>query len=125
MKRKDARSLSAGKQESLRYRAVRHVVFNGKKQIEVAEQLRVTRQAVGRWVKAYRNESDFEALRRKPQGRPRCRGRIKDQGKGIADCPYGQGQGEVDGGFRLGVARFGPRAAHWRGAVWQRRMGDG
>jgi transposase len=74
MKRKDARSLSAGEKASLRFRAVRQVI-SGKKQIEVADHLGVTRQAVGKWVKAYRRESDFEALRKKPQGRPK-RGKL-------------------------------------------------
>jgi transposase len=75
MKRKDARSLSAREQESLRFRAVKAVVIYRKKQTEVAEQLGVTRQAVGKWVRTYRREADFEALRRKLQGRPK-RGKL-------------------------------------------------
>jgi len=64
----DARSLSAEAQEALRYRAVQ-AVLSGKTQLEAAELLGVTRQAVGRWMKAYR-QSGRRALAAQRQGRP-------------------------------------------------------
>jgi transposase len=44
--------------------------MEGRKQVEVAELFGVTRQALGRWVKAYREHGE-EALKGKPQGRPK------------------------------------------------------
>jgi len=69
MKTKDARSLPSVAQEDLRRKAVK-AVLDGRKQVEVAKVLGVTRQAVGKWVKAYR-QSGTKALKRKPQGRPK------------------------------------------------------
>jgi transposase len=69
MKTRDARSLPAAAQEDLRIRVVK-AVLGGKKQVEVAQIFGVTRQAVGRLVKAYRT-GGIKALRAKPQGRPR------------------------------------------------------
>ena len=53
MKTQDARSLPAIAQEDLRRKAVK-AVLDGKKQVEVAKLFCVTRQAVGKWMKAYR-----------------------------------------------------------------------
>ena len=69
MEIKDARALPPLAQEDLRHRAV-SAVYSGKKQVEVAETLGVTRQAVGRWVKAYR-EAGEGALKGKQRGRPK------------------------------------------------------
>jgi transposase len=69
MKTRDARSLPAVAQEDLRKKAVK-AVLAGKKQVEVAKILGVTRQSVGRWVKAHR-EGGAKALKARPQGRPR------------------------------------------------------
>ena len=49
----DARSLPSIAQEDLRLKAIK-AVLEGKKQVEVAELFGVTRQAVGKWVKKYR-----------------------------------------------------------------------
>jgi transposase len=68
MENRDARSLSSAAQEALRRRAVK-AVLGGKKQVEVAEVFGVTRQAVGRWMKAY-GKGGEKALRQRPQGRP-------------------------------------------------------
>jgi transposase len=51
---RDARSLPQAAQEELRRRAVRMVEVDGLSQLEVAGLLGVRRQAVGRWVKAFR-----------------------------------------------------------------------
>jgi len=67
MKNKDARSLPAEKQEQLRIRAC--TLIDNYKQIEVAEQLGVSRQIVGKWVKAYQ-KGGLNALRSKRRGRP-------------------------------------------------------
>jgi transposase len=69
MKTKDARSLPAVAQEDLRRKVIKSVL-KGKKQVEAAELFGVTRQAVGKWVKAYR-EGGSRALKAKRQGRPR------------------------------------------------------
>ena len=68
MKIKDARSLPAIAQEDLRRKAVK-AVQEGGKQVEVAELFGVTRQAVGRWVKSYR-EGGSRRLKARRQGRP-------------------------------------------------------
>ncbi|MFQ5878290.1 MAG: IS630 family transposase [Acidobacteriota bacterium] len=65
----DARSLPPAAQESIRRRAVRSAV-NGRTQVEVAQTFGVTRQAVGKWMKAYR-EGGARSLRAKRKGRPR------------------------------------------------------
>jgi transposase len=65
---KDARSFSPEHQEDLRKKAVR-AVQKGMFQITAAELFSVTRQAVGRWIKAYR-EGGVAALDAKRQGHP-------------------------------------------------------
>ena len=69
MKTKDARSLPAVAQEDLRRKAVK-AVLGGMKQIEAAKVLGVTRQAIGKWLKAYR-QGGLKTLKAKRQGRPR------------------------------------------------------
>ena len=69
MKIRDARSLPAVAQQDLRRKAAK-AVLDGKKQVEVARILGITRQAVGKWVKAHR-EGGAKALRAKPKGRPK------------------------------------------------------
>ena len=69
MKTKDARSLPAVAQEDLRCKVITSIL-NGKKQVEAAELFGVTRQAIGKWLKAYR-EGGSRAIKAKRQGRPR------------------------------------------------------
>ena len=69
MKIKDARSLPAVTQEDIRLKAIR-AVLGGKTQVEIAKLFGVTRQAVGKWMKAYRTGGKG-SLKAKPQGRPR------------------------------------------------------
>lgn len=69
MKINDARSLPPIAQEDIRVKAVK-AVNEGRKQVEVARIFGVTRQAVGNWVKAYR-ENGKKALKAKRQGRPK------------------------------------------------------
>lgn len=69
MKIRDARSLPSVAQADIRIKAVQ-AVLNGKKQVEVAEMFGVTRQAVGKWIKAYR-EKGAKSLAAKKQGRPK------------------------------------------------------
>ena len=66
---KDARSLPAVAQADLRKKAIQNVL-NGVNQVEVAKIFGVTRQAVGKWVRAYR-EGGEKALRERRRGRPR------------------------------------------------------
>jgi transposase len=69
MKTKDARSLPSVAQEDLRRKAVK-AVLGGMKQVEAAKVLGVTRQAIGKWLKAYR-QGGVKTLKAKRQGRPR------------------------------------------------------
>ncbi len=65
----DARSLSTKTQEAIRIKAI-EAVQNGGKQVHVASLFGVTRQALGKWVKSYR-ENGINAIRAKRQGRPK------------------------------------------------------
>jgi len=69
MKIRDARSLPGVAQSDLRKKAIQSVL-DGVKQIEVARIFGITRQAVGKWVSAYR-EGGEKALREKRRGRPK------------------------------------------------------
>jgi transposase len=69
METRDARSLSGEAQQELRMRAVR-AVLDGKTHVAVAETFGVTRHAVDKWVKKYR-EGGWDALKAKRQGRPK------------------------------------------------------
>lgn len=74
MKTIDARKLSISAQETIRMKAVAAVI-QGMKQVAAAQVCGVTRQAVGRWVKAYRQGGEA-ALKARKQGRPRGSGRL-------------------------------------------------
>lgn len=69
MKTRDARSLPSVAQEDLRRKTVK-AVLDGRKQVEMAKIFGVTRQVVGKWVKAYR-EGGTKVLKAKPKGRPK------------------------------------------------------
>jgi transposase len=47
-----------------------NAVLQGKTQVEVAELFGITRQALGKWVKAYKEHGE-KGLKGKPQGRPK------------------------------------------------------
>ena len=65
---RDARTLPSVAQEDLRRKVLRAIV-KGEKQVEAAQLFGVTRQAVGKWVKKYR-EGGARALRAGQRGRP-------------------------------------------------------
>ena len=67
MKKKDARCLSGEAQEALRVRAVK-AILGGRTQLEIAELFAVSRQALSKWLKAYRTHG-FKSLKTKRQGR--------------------------------------------------------
>jgi transposase len=69
MKIKDARSLPPVAQEDLRRKVIKSIL-GGKKQVEAAELFGVTRQAIVKWLEAYR-EGGSKAIKAKRQGRPR------------------------------------------------------
>jgi len=69
MEKVDARSLSPKAQERIRQLAVK-AVLDGAKQVEVAKLYGVTRRAVAKWMKSYR-DSGFQALTAKAKGRPK------------------------------------------------------
>jgi transposase len=68
MKVRDARTLPSIAQEDLRRKVLR-AILEGEKQMEAAQIFGVTRQAVGKWVKKYR-EGGARALRARKRGRP-------------------------------------------------------
>lgn len=69
MKTPDARSLPSIAEQDIRFKAIK-AFKTGKTQIEVAKIFGVTRHAVGKWVKAYR-EGGEKALKAKQKGRPK------------------------------------------------------
>ncbi len=69
MEIRDARSLPSIAQEDLRQKAVK-AVMDGRKQVEVARILGVTRQNVGKWVRKFR-EGGEKALKARKKGRPK------------------------------------------------------
>jgi transposase len=69
MEKVDARSLSPKAQERIRQLAVK-AVLDGAKQVEVAKLYGVTRRAVAKWLKSYR-DGGFKGLTAKPKGRPK------------------------------------------------------
>lgn len=69
METRDARSLPSIAQEDIRLKAIK-AVQNATRQVEVAKIFGVTRHAVGKWVKAYR-EGGEKALKAKRRGRPK------------------------------------------------------
>ncbi|MEW6171212.1 MAG: IS630 family transposase [Candidatus Omnitrophota bacterium] len=75
MKKKDSRSLSTQAQEAIRIKAIQ-AVLAGSKQTEVAEMFGVTRQAVGKWYKKYKEEG-IKSLKAKKQGKPKSEGKLK------------------------------------------------
>ena len=75
MKNTDARSLSPEAQEALRTRTV-NAILGGMKQKVAVRVFKVSRAAIGKWMKQYR-ESGMKALRAKKQGRPKGRGRLE------------------------------------------------
>ena len=66
MKIRDARSLPPVAQEDLRQRAIK-AFLDGKKQVEIAEILNVTRQAGGKWVIKFRQGGN-KLLKAKQRG---------------------------------------------------------
>jgi len=74
MKNKDARSLSPAAQEALRLRAVQAITA-GMKQTEAVRVFGVSRAAIGKWMKQYR-QGGAKTLKAKPQGRPKGRSRL-------------------------------------------------
>ena len=69
MKIRDARSLLGVAQADLRKKAIKNIL-DGISQVEVAKLFGVTRQAVGKWVRAYR-EGGEKAIKEKRRGRPK------------------------------------------------------
>lgn len=70
MEIQDARKLSPDAQEDLRYRVVRAVVEDGMSKAQAVRTFRVSKTAVFKWVKAYR-EGGERALAARKRGRPK------------------------------------------------------
>jgi transposase len=75
MKTTDVRTLSISAQEMIRIKAVTAVI-GGMTQVAAAKMFGVTRQAVGRWVKAFRRGGEA-ALKARKEGRPCGSGRLQ------------------------------------------------
>jgi transposase len=71
MKTNSSCSIPVVSQEGIRLEAIK-MVLEGKRQVEVAKKFGVTRQAVSKWLKAYRKEGE-KALKAKRRGRPKGR----------------------------------------------------
>ncbi len=78
MKNNDARYLTKSQQESLRIRAVRAVIEEGRYQKEVARLFGVCEYSVSKWVRAFKEKGEA-SLKTKPQGRPATGGRLKNK----------------------------------------------
>jgi len=82
MKIRDARTLPSIAQEDLRRKVIK-AILEGKTQVEAVQIFGVTRQAVGKWVKKYR-EGGIRALRAKKRGRSSKRSLLPWQAAQIA-----------------------------------------
>jgi transposase len=120
MEIRDARSLPSIAQEDLRLKVLK-AIQEGKKQVEAAKLFGVTRQAVGRWVKKYR-EGGEKALRAKKKGRPKGRSLKPWQAAQIAKAVFDHYPEQLKLSFYLwtreAVAdlierRFGIRLSRW------------
>lgn len=127
---RDARSLPAIAQEDLRQKAIK-AVLDGKKQVEVARIFGVTRQAVGKWVKAYR-EQGSHALKAQKRGRPKGGSLLPWQAAQIARTIVDRCPDQLKLPFYLwtreAVAqlierRFGIRLSLWTVGRYLRRWG--
>lgn len=130
MKTQDARSLPTVAQEDLRRKAVK-AVLDGMKQVEVAKLLGITRQAVGKWMKAYR-EGGAKALKAKQKGRPKGRSLLPWQAAQIAKALVDRNPDQLKLPFYLwtreAVAqlierRFGIRLSIWTVGRYLARWG--
>jgi transposase len=75
MIKQDARSLSSQSQETLRLRVVA-AVAGGMKQVDAVRTFGVSRAAIGKWMKQYR-QGGKRSLKARPQGRPKGPSRLK------------------------------------------------
>jgi len=126
----DARSLSASAQEAIRIKALQ-AVLAGKKQVEVATIFTVTRQALGKWVKAYR-EKGIKALKAKRQGRPKGGSLLPWQSAQIAKTVIDRTPDQLKFPFYLWTReavsllieeRFGKRLSVWTVGRYLNRWG--
>lgn len=74
MKTTDVRRLSISAQETIRIKAVA-AVMGGMRQVAAAKLFGVTRQAIGRWVRAFRRGGEA-ALKARKEGRPKGSGKL-------------------------------------------------
>jgi len=75
MIKQDARHLCPQAQEALRLRVVR-AISGGMKQVQAVRIFGVSRAAIGKWMKQYRQAGE-KALKARPQGRPKGQTRLK------------------------------------------------
>lgn len=126
----DARSLSASAQEAIRIKAVK-AVLTGKKQVEVAKIFNVTRQALGKWVKAYRQKG-IKGLKAKRQGRPKGGSLLPWQSAQVAKTVIDRTPDQLKFPFYLWTReavslyiekRFGKRLSVWTVGRYLKRWG--
>jgi len=75
MIKQDARTLSSQAQETLRMRVVA-AIEDGMKQVDAVRVFGVSRAAIGKWMKQYRQGGE-KSLKARPQGRPKGHSRLK------------------------------------------------
>jgi len=130
MVKTDARSYSCEAQEVIRIKAVQ-AVESGKTQLEVAKVFGVTRQVVGKWVKAYR-EGGIRALKAKKRGRRKGGSLLGWQAAQIARTVTDRQPEQLHFPFHLwtrdGVAllieaRFGIQLSKWTVGRYLKRWG--
>jgi transposase len=130
MKTQDARSLPSIAQQDIRLKAIK-AIKSGKTQIEVAKIFGVTRHAVGKWVKAYR-EGGEKALKAKPRGRPKGGSLLPWQSAQIAKAVVDRCPDQMKLPFYLWTreavvqlieSRFGIRLSVWTIGRYLKRWG--
>jgi transposase len=130
MEKIDARSIPPAAQERVRHLAVK-AVLAGKKQVEVAKIFGVTRQAVGKWLKAY-HSAGAKGLKAKPRGRPKGGSLLPWQAAQIARAVVDHHPDQLklpfylwtrEAVFLLIRRRFGIRLSVWTVGRYLRRWG--
>jgi transposase len=131
MVKQDARSLSSQAQEALRLRVVAAIV-GGMKQVDAVRAFGVSRAAIGKWMKQYR-QGGKRSLKARAQGRPKGPSRLKgwqaaqivrtiiDRTPDQLKMPFVLWTREAVG--ELIAQRFGVRVSPMTVGRWLRRWG--
>ena len=130
METRGARSLPSIAQQDIRLKAIK-AINSGRTQVEVAEIFGVTRHAVGKWVKAYR-EGGEKALKAKRRGRPKGGSLLPWQSAQIAKAVVNRCPDQLKLPFYLWTreavgqlieAKYGIRLSVWTVGRYLKRWG--